>query len=115
MLHAFLPTSRQAEQITTTDTADVGTKRQRFDNMISASHAAVTNYLELVAQRIRNRGDAVNRCRCGLELTPAMIRQHDRCRSGIDGLAGITDSLNTLDHQRAIPLAGKPFDILPVD
>ena len=115
MFDAFLAAGGQAEQVSTTDTAGVGAQRQRLYDMVTAPDTAVTDDLELVAQFIGDRGDAVDRGRRRLELPAAVIGQHDRGCAGIDRFARIADRLDALDDERPVPLAREPFDILPVD
>ncbi len=79
MLDAALSAGRETEQVAAADAAGIGTERKRLDDVSAAPDTAIANDFQLVAQRICNRGDTVNRGRRRLELAAAMVGDHYRC------------------------------------
>ena len=66
------------------------------------------------ADRIDDLRQHLDRRRRAVELTAAMVGDHQRLRAGLRRLIGVLDVENALQDQLARPDAADPLDILPV-
>ena len=54
---------------------------------------------------------AVRAASVRVELAPAVVRDHDRVRSGINDRPRVLDGLDPLDHDRAVPCIPHPGEV----
>lgn len=112
-LNAGLAAGGQRKQVSAADTAGMRAQCQRLDDVVTAADSAVADYFQAITQRVRHRGDTVNRRRRRFQLPAAVIRQHDGGSARLGRLAAILDGLHPFDDERTRPAPREPLDVFP--
>ena len=106
--------SAEPVDIGTADHAGFCAERERAHHVLAGADAAVEHDLDLVADRVGDFRQHLDRGRCAVELPSAMVGDHERLRAGLGGFIGILDIENAFEDQLARPDAADPFDVFPV-
>ena len=72
--------------------------------MGAAADPAVADHLDLVADRIDDLGELVERGTAAVELTPAVVGNHDRVGPDLDRAARVGGAHHAFEAKRAAPL-----------
>ena len=88
-------------------------KRQRFHDVDAAPDPAVHKNWDAVADRPLHKGKSVERGRCVLQLSRAMVRDNDRIRADVERLQGVVGMKDPLDEKGSAPSFAEPCYIVP--
>ena len=113
VVDAALPRRAERVEVRPAGRARVGAERQRLHDVAAAPDPAVADDRDLPADLLGDRLDELDRCRRVVELAATVVRQGDPGHARGDGLLGIGDGLDPLQHDRAVPDRTQPLDVVP--
>src|SRR5262249_3079797 len=91
------------------------THAERFEHVTAPRNAAIADDLDAIPDRIDDLGELVERRPPAIELTPAVVGDHDRARADVDGPARVLDRHHALETDRAAPFAANALGCAPVE
>ncbi|KAG1335674.1 hypothetical protein G6F61_014992 [Rhizopus arrhizus] len=81
--------------------------------MRAALHAAVHHHVDPVTHRVDDLCQLVESAARAVQLTPAVIRQHDAGAAAVDGPLGVFHRHDAFEAKLAVPLPHHVGDVVP--
>ncbi len=103
----------EAEDVGAADQARARAERERAHEVLPGADAAVEHHLDVGADRIDDLRQRRDRGRRAVELTAAVVGDHDRARAGLGREPRVLDIEHALEDELARPQAPDPLDVLP--
>jgi hypothetical protein len=91
----------------------LGAERHRLGDVAAAAHPAVDEDGELAARRVDDRGQALERARCALELAAAVVADDDAVGAVRHCGARVGRVEDALDDERPVPVPAHPGQVGP--
>ena len=108
-----LPVQREAVQVRPADEHRVGAERQRLEGVAARADPGVEEHGHLVADRLDDRSERVERRDRPVDLTAAVVRDDDAVDLVLDGKPGVARALDPLEQDRAVPVRADERQLLP--
>ena len=113
MIHPPLTGRAHRVEIRAPNRAEVSTESEGLHHVGPAPDPAIADDRESISDRLADRFDQRDRRRRIVELTTAVIGESDPIDTRVASPNRVVDTLDPLQHDRAVPDAAQPVDVTP--